>query len=105
MLMWGNYFNKVILDFDIVYLELYLKFDIMKTIENEPISPILSTNFNNETNESFLDTRYNGLTKLELATFMAMQGLCSNSYLILSYKNIARQSVRTAKETIIELNK
>ena len=81
---------------------------------NEPMYPTTGKEFINNSDHDITVGLYGGLTKRELATFMAMQGLCAKgvppNWQDLEVKKswvewVGEMSCEIADQTINELNK
>lgn len=81
----------------------------MKTEPNEPINPIVVTNYNHESGQSFIDDKYQGLTKREHFAGLAMQGLlaCNATYdgKTIARSELAEDALGFADALISALNK
>ena len=83
----------------------------MKTEENDPVYPTDKWEWDHTSDIEIKKGTDPGLTKLEKATFMAMEGILSNISLLKlaeklddGYDHVGRMAIKAAKATIKKLN-
>lgn len=77
----------------------------MKTEPHHPINPIVEDNFYVEQGRTILEAKYEGLTKREYYSGLAMSGYMANMYTPHECpKKIAQYVVRVADALILALN-